>query len=287
MKKTILSTFLMTIALLGSSLSGYNYGNNKPEAKRPIDTATYDFDRFKDETNLKCEYDCTLPEVRLEGSKYYYNTLYLWVGIYSYTIPSENVKFYYILTHNKLNTNSASLHGGYYRIVSKFLKIKIEASVTGTSSSNLILRNYSPEAYRDTNTTEINESHIGFIGDTNDSRPSANIDLGFSNSMTVYSDNVIMTPSSHDKKVTLNYVFKNTHLKSRNGSAPYRGDFAQKCLAIYEVNNYSSSSSSRINFNIHTTAQSQKYTVGAHFCTGYETKTPEQNFSWSTLIRRD
>lgn len=285
MKKTILSTFLMTIALVGSSLSGYNYSRNRAYIKRSSGTASvYGFYQIGD--NLKYEGDYTLPDVIGSGSKYRYNTLSLWVGIYSYTIPSENVKFYFVLTYNKLNTNSDSLQNGYYRIVSKFLKVEIEASLTGTSSSNLLFRGYSPEVYGNTNTTETYEHSFGITAGGDIDGPSGSIDFGFSHSITVFSDCVIMTPSSLNKKVTLNFDFQNEDLKAINGHAPYRGDFIQRCSAIYEVKNYYSSSfSTKINFNIHTTAQSQKYVTAGRHCNPCEVKTIEQNFDKSFYFK--
>ena len=58
------------------------------------------------------------------GSKYRYNTLNQWNGLYTSYDESYDALYVFVLSRTKVNTNANSIDNGYFRIVAKFLDIK-------------------------------------------------------------------------------------------------------------------------------------------------------------------
>lgn len=241
-----------------------------------------DFD-IRNLTYVKDKFE---PLATAAGDRYYYNSLELWTAIYSSHNQISNTKYYYVLVRAVMNTNSDKLQDGYYRIVSKELKITIESNLYSnlySNPSNFRLLKYSPETYGGSSTS----TTIGYNVGVTDSGYSS----GVSYSVTNHQDNVILTPSTspngsdvNKRIIDFRYAFKNTANKSINNDSPYRGDFIQSCVAVYQIENYSQVCDNyNINFSINAKATSQKYSVTIFGCNGHETKTSQSIATYNDL----
>ena len=236
--------------------------------------------------NLNYVNDKYNPQVTASGTDYLYNSLELWTAIYSSHDQISNTKYYYVLVRANMYTNSDKLHDGYYRIVSKELDITIESNLSSNlhnNPSNFRLLKYSPENYGGTSTS----TTIGYSAGVTDSGYSS----GVSYSVTTHKDNVILTPSSSPNKDGVNkriidfrYSFHNTANKNVNNVSPFRGDFIQSCVAVYQIVDYSQVCDNyKISFSINAKATSQKYSVAFFGCTGHETKSSHTIATYNDL----
>ena len=236
--------------------------------------------------NLTYVKDKLESQVTATGDRYLYNTLELWTAIYSSHNQISNKKYYYVLVRAYMYTNSDKLQDGYFRIVSKELKITIESNLYSnlhSNPSNFRLLKYSPETYGGSSTS----TTIGYNVGVTDSGYSS----GVSYSVTNHQDKVILTPYSSPNESDVNkriidfrYSFYNTANKSINNDSPFRGDFVQSCVAIYEIENYSQVCDDyKISFSIDAKATSQKYSVTIFGCNGHEIKTSQSTATYNDL----
>lgn len=229
-------------------------------------------------SNLDYVADRKEEEVSANGDKYRYNTLNFWTAIYSKYYKSADTKYFYILAQAKMNTNSSKLQNGYFRMVSKELKITFDADIYVNSSydnSKISMIDYTPKSYGGVSTSSTVTYSAGLSLDNATSSVSFSTD--------VYEDNVILHPSSKmendvdensDEYLCLDYKFNNTSSKKLTSNPPFQGDFIQSCVAVYEIQNYSEiSSKSNIRFLIEAYATTQKYSVDIFGMHGHETKT--------------
>lgn len=185
------------------------------------------------------------------GSVYNYNRLSLNLSVYSRYYEESDTKFYQVVTENILTTNPNSIDHGFFRMVSREMKISISAN-----DDQLSLVRYAPEVYP--------VKYIVFSDGTKIE--------------TTDSEKVVMTPNSDEKSVSFDYKFLKAYVKRNNNQFPYRGSFIQTCTAIYECDNYSSTiKDSDISFQIESYGTTQKYSVGWFTCWGHEIKISNHN----------
>lgn len=264
--------------------------------KKSNDTEKQGFDKSQSTASalgfnvdgLTYEYDCTYDSVSSWGDVYRYNTLSLWAGVYSFCPDDSNSKFFFLLTHNKLNTNPDSINNGYFRMVSRELQVNLSASVpySGPGGTAMNLRKYTPESYGGSNVTTTETWQVGFgiTGGLQGGGASftGSLSYGVSYGTTVYQDHVIMTPSSYPWEVDLDYVFQYPFNNNVNNQTPYKGDFIQRCVAVFEIENYAYyASSTNISLSINTSGTTQKVSI---FGTGYEIKTSNHSHTINRSI---
>ncbi len=185
--------------------------------------------------------------VKINGEKYYYGGISMWSSIYKKYDSQTDSMFYVVLIKTCNSSSLDSPKNGYYRMVNHSMNVKVY-----NGSRDLELLKYYPEQLGSVSVTQTQEYSVslgaskstsaGISGNsiTANVTDSTSLIGGVSWGQSVYKSGVSLQPSSVVENTMLfNYEFTNRTNKSVNKYSPLRGDYIQRSVVVYELENYS------------------------------------------------